>query len=178
VDNILNTLQALESIAFAPGNDGSRGVEQGFQASLDYFVRELSAFIDCEVTLQNFELPFFSENVPPTVQLVSSSLNYTLQRRTDFRTMNFGGNQTVDIEPSALFVVKNFGCQAEEDFVGAKGKVVLVWYNSDESEDCTAYVKSLNAYHSGAISILIANDATRHSLSASRLRGSCSRRNG
>lgn len=121
--------------------------------------------------LQPFEMPIFTQYQQPKVSVVSTSLNYTLQTGVDVKTMSFGGNQTVKIAPTEIFVAKDFGCEPKTDFEGATGKVVLVWYNPQDDVDCTAYNKSLNAFRAGATAILIANDATRHSLSASRLRG-------
>lgn len=164
-------LKELESIADMPGNGGSRSVLQGFDQSVAYFQSILEAEADCDVVLQPFEMPVFTQYQSPKVDLVSSAFNYTLQVGVDVKTMNFGGNQTIKIPPTEVFVAQNYGCDAKTDFEGASGKIVLVWYNPISDIDCTSYNKSLNAYHAGAVAILIANDATRHSLSTSRLRG-------
>jgi Zn-dependent M28 family amino/carboxypeptidase len=171
--NILRTLKQLEAIAMKPGNGGSRSVELGYMDSVSYFKQQLEEYADCDISTQQFGVPFFAENASPLARIVSPSLNYTLQSRTDLRTMTFGGNETVDLEPTAIYVAERFGCNATADFdrTKANGKIVMVWYNSDDDLDCTAYEKALNAFHSGARAILIANDETRHSLSASRLRG-------
>lgn len=173
VDNILVTLRALESIANAPGNKGSRSVTLGFGASLAHFSHQLEEHADCDVHTETFSMPTFSEKMRPKLSLVSQTFNYTFQTRTDVRTMDFGGNQTVDLPATEIYVAGAYGCNETADFnqKDSNGKIILVWYNEDDAVDCTAYTKALNAYHAGASAILIANDATRHSLSASRLRG-------
>lgn len=171
IDNILVTVNKLESIADLPENGGSRSVQKGFDQSSSYFQSVLTAEADCDIVLQPFEMPIFTVYQSPKVGLVSPTFNYTFLSGTDIKTMSFGGNQTVKIPPTDIFVAKDYGCDLKTDFDGATGKVVLVWYNPQDEVDCTAYNKSLNAFRAGAVAILIANDATRHSLSASRLRG-------
>ena len=166
-ENILKTLGRLSSIAAFNGN---RAVGPGFDASLDYFSSVLLDSADCDVTTQAFGNPAFFEDQKPAVSIHSPSLNYSLQTSTDVITMTFGGNGTYDIPATTVFRANAFGCSAT-DFEGAKNKIALVFYNPNENVDCTAYDKALNAYHAGAVAILIANDASRHRLSASRLRG-------
>jgi hypothetical protein len=169
MDNIVKTLVELESLADA--NGGNRAVGPGFDASLALFSRILSESADCDVSYQEFGVPTFFEDHKPLVSIRSPYLNYTLQTSTDVITMNFGGNGTYEIPEGPIFLAKNFGC-SPEDLQGAKGKIALIFYNPDSSIDCTAYQKALNAFNAESSAILVANDASRHRLSASRLRGS------
>ena len=158
VKEIVKHLEALEAIGDA--NDGTRASgTPGFQASVDYVVPWLEDK-GYDVTVQDFEFPYFEELADPELQQVSP-IPQSYVDGTDFATMTYSGSgnvtanvQSVDtnVTPSAT---STSGCEAS-DFAGfVAGRIALV-----QRGTCTFEVKAVNAQAAGATGVLVFNRGT------------------
>jgi len=103
---------------------------------------------------------------------VGGTTQVVLQPNVDFLTMRYGGNGTYSFT-APVKVVLNAGCNDSDWAVVLPGEVGIAYYQSPDSgiPDCKAYDKAMAGAKHGAGAILIANDVTRTSLLASRIRG-------
>lgn len=171
VGNIMKHLQAFQNIANAPGNKGSRGVAEGYDQCLDY-VRNTLSKTGCQLTTQSFDAPLFYERATPQMSyLALGAVNVTLQAGVDFLTMRYGGNGTRDITAKVV-KVDNAGCN-DADWAGVGPEDIgVAFYQSSTSgiPDCSAFVKAATGARRGVAGIFIANDVSRTTLLASRIR--------
>jgi hypothetical protein len=172
VKNIMKHLQQFQNIANDPVNKGSRGVLEGYNQCLDYVQNTLSK-TGCVLTTQSFLAPVFYERATPSMNYtVGVKPSVVLQAGVDFLTMRYGGNGTYNIV-APVKLVANAGCN-ETDWDGiVAGDVAIAMYQTPGNgvSDCTAYQKATIGAKRGAGAILIANDVSRKTLLASRIRG-------
>jgi len=157
---ILEHLQALQAIADANGGTRASGTP-GYDASVDYVVSRLEA-AGYEVTIQEFEFPFFQALSPGELERVSpDSEVYTAE--ADFFTMEYSGSGDVTapiqatndvvIPPGAEAGTSNSGCE-DADFAGfVEGNIALI-----QRGTCTFEEKIQNAIEAGASAVIIFNE--------------------
>ncbi len=157
---ILEHLQALQAIADANGGTRASGTP-GYDASVDYVVSRLEA-AGYEVTIQEFEFPFFQALSPGELERVSpDSEVYTAE--ADFFTMEYSGSgdvrapiqatNDVVIPPGAEAGTSNSGCE-DADFAGfVEGNIALI-----QRGTCTFEEKIQNAIEAGASAVIIFNE--------------------
>jgi Zn-dependent M28 family amino/carboxypeptidase len=158
VDAILKHLRALERIADANGGNRASGTS-GYDDSVDYVVPWL---VDkgYQVTLQEFDFPFFQELAPGELERVSPSPQ-TFAEGTDFDVMTYSGSGevTAPVQPVDTTATptdsSTSGCEPS-DFSGfVSGRIALV-----QRGTCTFRVKASNAEAAGAGAVVVFNRGT------------------
>ena len=155
VDKIMKSLRDLQSIADA--NEGTRASGMpGFDASAQYVAGRL-ADQGYNVTVQNFQFPFFRELTTPTFERISPSPR-TFVPNSEFFTMTYSasGNTTARLVPVDTDATPNqnstSGCDTS-DFDGfPAGGIALM-----QRGTCTFAVKGQNAQAAGATAAVIFN---------------------
>lgn len=149
--------------AAADANGGTREASSpGYQASVDYVVDQMTS-VGYDVTIQQFDYPFFEENVPATLEQISPNPTvYTYFGLDGFATMTYSGsgNVTAVVEgvdlalpPGTAADTSTSGCEAT-DFAGfTAGNVALIQRGS-----CSFGQKALNAESAGASGVIIFNE--------------------
>jgi len=149
VENIMEHLESLQAIA--DDNSGSRTAITGFNSSVDYVWDLLTGETDYNVTLQEFQFPFYMELVPPKLQQVLP-LNATYKNTNDFRALRFcvTGDVTAPIQPAGS------GC-VDADYEGfMEGSIAMVTRNG---LDCPVLTKVSMAEKYNASGVIIITDA-------------------
>jgi Zn-dependent M28 family amino/carboxypeptidase len=147
--------------AAANANGGTREASSpGYTASADY-VADLMGAAGDHVTRQEFEYPFFQENVPAEfAQTAPTATVY--EYFVDFAPMDYSGNgdvtapvQGVDLvlPPGPTDNTSTSGCEVS-DFAGfTAGNIALIQRGS-----CDFSVKAQNAAGAGAAGVVIFNE--------------------
>jgi hypothetical protein len=146
-------LEALQNVANL--HNGSRSVVHGYNASADYVMSKLRS-VGLSPYKQPFDMSWFEELAPPTLQLVQPTATvYTAG--TDFLSLSYSGSgMALNV---ALAVARNLGCDAS-DFVGiAAGSAVLVRRGA-----CPFADKAEFALGTGAVAVLVYNDGVAASV--------------
>lgn len=151
-------LEKLQEIADANGGTRASGTP-GFDQSVDYVAGKLRK-AGYQVTLQEFEFPFFRELDKPALARTSPSPK-TYVPATDFATMTYSGSgnvtgtvQGVDLVlPPTPAPSSTSGCEAA-DFAGfGAGNIALL-----QRGTCTFQIKVENAKAAGASAVIIFNE--------------------
>jgi Zn-dependent M28 family amino/carboxypeptidase len=161
VEGVRAHQQALQEIADA--NGGTRAASTpGHQASADYVAGRMAA-AGYEVSVQEFDFPYFAENSPAVLEQVSPAPTvYPNSGLDGFATMSYSGSgdvtaatQAVDLTlpPGADANTSTSGCEAA-DFAGfAPGSIAVIQRGS-----CTFALKAINAEAAGAVGVIIFNE--------------------
>ncbi|GAA3424318.1 M28 family metallopeptidase [Streptosporangium sandarakinum] len=159
VPSVKQHLAKFQQIADANGGTRASGTP-GHEASVAYVAGKLRA-AGYDVTLQEFEFPFFREITPAVMERVSPSAK-TYARNTDFKVMTYSGSgsvtapvQGVDLTlpPSTTPNSSTSGCEAS-DFAGfTAGNIALM-----QRGTCNFQVKAENAQAAGASGVIIFNE--------------------
>ncbi|WP_273427550.1 M20/M25/M40 family metallo-hydrolase [Marinobacter sp.] len=149
--------------AAADANGGTREASSpGYQASVDYVAEQLIA-AGYAVTIQEFDFPFFEENLPAVLeQLAPTPTSYEYFGADGFATMTYSGSGDVTaiaegvdltLPPGADANTSTSGCEAT-DFTGfTAGNVAVIQRGS-----CSFAQKAQNAQDAGATGVIIFNE--------------------
>ncbi|QSP94773.1 M20/M25/M40 family metallo-hydrolase [Marinobacter salinisoli] len=169
---ILREAVTLESVrshqaefqAIADANGGTREASSpGYQASVDYVASQMAA-AGYEVTIQEFDFPFFEENIPATLEQIAPSpkLYDYFGVPNGFATMSYSGSGDVTaiaegvdlvLPPAPDANTSTSGCEAE-DFAGfTAGNIAVIQRGS-----CSFAQKATNAENAGAVGVIIFNE--------------------
>ena len=156
--NVRDHQKALHDIAEA--NNGTRASgTAGFAASAQYVKQKLKA-AGYTVTEQTFIFPFYQENSPAELSVVSPIIKI-YGNGPDFGTLQYSGSgevtavvQPVDMSnPPAPTSLSTSGCEAA-DFAGfVPGNIALI-----QRGTCTFGTKAANAAAAGASAVIIFNN--------------------
>lgn len=161
VDGVRSHQAAFQAAADA--NGGTREASSpGYQASVDYVVEQMEA-AGYEVAIQEFDYPFFEENVPALLeQLAPTPTLYEYFGLTGFATMTYSGSgditaiaEGVDLvlPPASEPNTSTSGCEAT-DFTGfTAGNIAVIQRGS-----CSFAQKAQNAADAGATGVIIFNE--------------------
>lgn len=162
LENVRAHQGQLQTFADAAGGTRASGLGpgSGYALSADYIAGLLEA-AGYDVTVQEFEFPFFEEIEPATFsQLAPNPTNYPYF--VDFATMSYSGSgdvtgiaQGVDLViPAAVEAnTSTSGCEAE-DFAGfTAGNIAIIQRGS-----CSFSQKVQNAESAGASGVVIFNE--------------------
>ncbi|MFI9504156.1 M28 family metallopeptidase [Nocardia sp. NPDC052566] len=164
--NINRHLQQLQTIATANGGTRASGTP-GFDASRDYVAGKLRG-AGYQVTVQDFDFPFFREKSTAVMNQVSPDAKTYKPTPPgaaeigDFATLTYSGSgdvqatvQGVDLmlppgpEPSS----STSGCETADFASFTKGNIALI-----QRGTCTFAVKAKNAQDAGAVGVIIFNE--------------------
>lgn len=162
------TLEGVRSHQFAlqviaDANGGTRAASTpGYQASADYVAGSMAA-AGYDVSVQEFDFPYFAENSPAVLEQVSPVPTvYPNFGINGFATMSYSGSgdvtaatQAVDLTlpPGADANTSTSGCEAA-DFAGfTPGNIAVIQRGS-----CTFALKAINAEAAGASGVIIFNE--------------------
>lgn len=147
--------------AAADANGGTREASSpGYTASADY-VAGLMEAAGYDVTRQEFEYPFFQENVPAEFEQTAPTPT-VYEYFVDFAPMDYSGNgdvtamtQGVDLvlPPGPTDNTSTSGCEAADFDDFTAGNIALIQRGS-----CDFAVKAQNAADAGAIGVVIFNE--------------------
>lgn len=149
--------------AAADANGGTREASSpGYQASVDYVVGQMTS-AGYEVTIQEFDYPFFEENSPAVLeQLAPNPTVYEYFGLAGFATMTYSGSGNVTgvaegvdlaLPPGTEANTSTSGCEAT-DFSGfTAGNIAVIQRGS-----CSFAQKAQNAADAGAIGVIIFNE--------------------
>ncbi|AHI28045.1 M28 family peptidase [Marinobacter similis] len=149
--------------AAADANGGTREASSpGYQASVDYVAEQLTA-AGYEVTIQEFDFPFFEENQPAILdQLAPTPTSYEYFGVDGFATMTYSGSGDVTaiaegvdlaLPPGTDANTSTSGCEAT-DFAGfTAGSIAVIQRGS-----CSFAQKAQNAHDAGAAGVIIFNE--------------------
>ncbi|AOY86812.1 hypothetical protein BKP64_00700 [Marinobacter salinus] len=149
--------------AAADANGGTREASSpGYQASVDYVVEQMTA-AGYDVTIQDFDYPFFEENTAATLeQIAPTPTVYEYFGLTGFATMTYSGSGNVTafaegvdlaLPPGPDANTSTSGCEAS-DFIGfTPGNIAVVQRGS-----CSFAQKAQNAEGAGASGVIIFNE--------------------
>ncbi|MEO9525682.1 M20/M25/M40 family metallo-hydrolase [Marinobacter alexandrii] len=149
--------------AAADANGGTREASSpGYQASVDYVAEQLIA-AGYAVTIQEFDFPFFEENLPAVLeQLAPTPTSYEYFGADGFATMTYSGSGDVTaiaegvdltLPPGADANTSTSGCEAT-DFTGfTAGNIAVIQRGS-----CSFAQKAQNAQDAGATGVIIFNE--------------------
>lgn len=147
----------------ADENGGTREASSpGYQASVDYVVEQMTS-AGYDVTIQEFDFPFFEENAPAILDQVSPNpVSYEYFGPTGFATMTYSGSGNVTaiaegvdlaLPPGTETNTSTSGCEAT-DFSGfTPGNIAILQRGS-----CSFAQKAQNAELAGASGAVIFNE--------------------
>ncbi|PPI83161.1 aminopeptidase [Marinobacter maroccanus] len=147
----------------ADENGGTREASSpGYQASVDYVVDRMTS-AGYDVTIQEFDYPFFEENAPAILEQTSpDAIAYEYFGTNGFATMTYSGSGDVSavaegvdlaLPPGTEVNTSTSGCEAT-DFSGfTSGNIAVVQRGS-----CSFAQKAQNAADAGAIGVIIFNE--------------------
>ena len=163
VDGIRAHQQAFQD--FADAGDGTREASSvGYQLSVDY-VAGLMDDAGYDVTVQEFEYPFFEETALAELSSGDTSFEY-FGFPSGFATMSYSGSGSVVdaptygvdiIDPATLDPASNnvstSGCEAD-DFIGFPVDSIAIVQRGS----CSFAAKAFNAEAAGAVGVVIFNE--------------------
>ena len=161
VEGVRAHQSALQAIADA--NDGIRtSGTPGYDESADYVAGQMVA-AGYNVTIQEFEFPFFQELEPAELeQIAPTPTVYPYFDAAGFSTMEYSGSgdetataEGVDLilPPGATPNTSTSGCEAS-DFAGfTAGNIAVI-----QRGTCTFALKAQNAEDAGAVGVIIFNE--------------------
>ncbi|WP_417566556.1 M28 family metallopeptidase [Marinobacter sp.] len=161
VEGVRSHQAALQAAADA--HNGTREASSpGYQASVDYVVGQMTA-AGYDVTIQEFDYPFFEEISPATLeQLAPTPTVYEYFGDNGFATMTYSGSGDVTavaegvdlaLPPATDANTSTSGCEAA-DFSGfTAGNIAVVQRGS-----CSFAQKAQNAEAAGASGVIIFNE--------------------
>lgn len=147
----------------ADANGGTREASsEGYWLSLDY-VEQAMINAGYEVTIQEFDYPFFEELVPAELeQIAPIPTVYPYFDAAGFATMTYSGSDDVTaiaegvdllLPPAAAANTSTSGCEAA-DFAGfTAGNIAVIQRGS-----CAFALKAQNAETAGAVGVIIFNE--------------------
>lgn len=149
--------------AHADANGGTREASSpGYQASVDYVAQEM-ADAGYDVTIQEFDFPFFQELTPAELeQIAPNPTVYPYFDVAGFATMEYSGSGDVTsiaegvdlvLPPGANANTSTSGCELS-DFAGfTPGNIAVIQRGS-----CSFAQKAVNAESAGATGVVIFNE--------------------
>ncbi len=149
--------------SFADANGGNREAStQGYGDSVDYVVEEMSN-AGYDVSIQEFEYPFFEELEPAILdQVAPVPTSYPYFDGAGFATMSYSGSGDVTAATQGVDIIdptgtdpntSTSGCEAS-DFAGfTPGNIAVIQRGS-----CSFAQKALNAEAAGAVGVVIFNE--------------------
>ena len=151
---------ALQAIASANDDTRASGTP-GYAASVNYVLSQLSpAYYD--VTVSEFDFPFYEENSPSTFERTAPLPVVVYVNGPDFTTMQYSGagDVTATLQNAGGIVLpptpapsSTSGC-TDADFTGfTPGNVALI-----QRGTCTFAEKVTNAQQAGAVAVVIFNE--------------------
>lgn len=161
VDGVRAHQEEFQTIADAYG--GTREASSpGYDASVDYVAGMMSA-AGYDVTIQEFEFPFFQELEPAELeQLDPTPTVYPYFGSAGFVTMEYSGSGDVTanaegvdlvLPPGAAANTSTSGCEAS-DFAGfTAGNIAVI-----QRGTCSFALKAANAEAAGAVGVIIFNE--------------------
>ncbi len=158
LDGVMRHMQAFQQ--FANANSGTRASgTPGYELTVSYVADQLKR-AGYQVTLQEFDFPFFQEKSPAVLQRVTPEPK-SYQQGGDYRTMTYSGtgDVTAPVQPVDLALAdpaaSTSGCEAS-DFAGfTPGNIALV-----QRGTCTFGQKAQNAAAAGAKAVIVFNQGT------------------
>lgn len=158
VESVRQHQRALQDIADANGGTRVSGTP-GYDASAAYVADQMRA-AGLDVTVQEFQFPFFAENRPSVLERVSPN-PATFVANQEFFTATYSGSgdvtatvQGVDLVlPPGLPNSSTSGCEPE-DFAGfIPGNIALI-----QRGTCEFALKATNAETAGAAGVIVFNE--------------------
>lgn len=161
VDGVRSHQAEFQAAADAHG--GTREASSpGYQASVDYVVEKMTA-AGYDVTIQEFDYPFFEENSPAILeQIAPTPTVYEYFGLEGFATMTYSGSGDVTAMAEGVDLVlppapdpntSTSGCEAS-DFSGfTAGNIAVIQRGS-----CSFGLKAQNAADAGASGVIIFNE--------------------
>ncbi|PWA03804.1 hypothetical protein BB558_000030 [Smittium angustum] len=160
--NIQGHLDRLYRIALE--NNGSRSTINGFNASAEYVIESLKEADACDIFVQNFKAPVWTNLGEPTLVINAENNAIKFNYGVDFGYHRYGGS-SADIQNSQFVHIKNNACDPST-FPEVKGKVAII----DSNITCTLYEASYALELAGASAILISTTEFSKKLSNARIR--------
>jgi Zn-dependent M28 family amino/carboxypeptidase len=148
---------------FADANGGTREASSpGYYASVDY-VADMMSGAGYDVTVQEFQFPFFQELEPAVLEQVSPTPTvYPYFAGAGFATMEYSGSGDVTaiaegvdlvLPPADAANTSTSGCEAS-DFAGfTAGHIAVIQRGA-----CSFALKATNAEVAGAVGVIIFNE--------------------
>jgi Zn-dependent M28 family amino/carboxypeptidase len=153
VDGALVHMEAFQAIADANDDVRASGTS-GYDASVAYVIDQLAA-AGYDVTLQEFEFPFYQQLTDPVLERLAPPPAVTYTPDEDFITMTYSGNgdvtttaEGVDLPPTGL----GSGCEPEDFGAFTAGNIAVT-----QRGGCTFAQKAMNAEAAGAVGVVIFN---------------------
>lgn len=161
VEGVRSHQAAFQAAADAHG--GTREASSpGYQASVDYIVEQMTA-AGYDVAIQDFDYPFFEENIAATLeQLAPTPTVYEYFGTTGFATMTYSGSGNVTAVAEGVDLVlppapdantSTSGCEASDFTAFTPGNIAVIQRGS-----CSFAVKAQNAQDAGASGVIIFNE--------------------
>jgi Zn-dependent M28 family amino/carboxypeptidase len=161
VEGVRSHQQTLQVIADL--NGGTREASSpGYFASVDYVAGAMAA-AGYDVTVQEFEFPFFQELEPAELeQLAPNPTVYPYFDAAGFATMEYSGSgdvtalaQGVDLvlPPGDAANTSTSGCEAADFATFTPGNIAII-----QRGTCTFALKAQNAEAAGAVGVVIFNE--------------------
>eukprot|EP00002_Diphylleia_rotans_P020996 TRINITY_DN4081_c0_g1_i1.p1 TRINITY_DN4081_c0_g1~~TRINITY_DN4081_c0_g1_i1.p1 ORF type:complete len:482 (-),score=123.92 TRINITY_DN4081_c0_g1_i1:99-1544(-) len=163
VENIVNHLRSLESIAYSPQYNGTRSIAAGYNASADYVISQLIRNTPCDVKKQPFTVAVWTE-VEQAALSLSSPISIVFKYGQDFGPLRYGGSAKVEISGSIQYI--QGGCESSDWSSFKSGSIALV----QQSSACEDYIKAFNAEKAGARAFLLFNTVGSTGYTSARLR--------
>jgi len=148
IENLMEHLQDLEDIAYK--HNGSRAIEFGYNASLEYVLNQIREHTNFQPTIQYFNVSIFEDKYPPSL-IVSSPFNFSYIDGVDF--LNMGGYDGVANLTANISIVADLGCSQATYSGFVANNIALV-----KRGNCTFADKIFLAKQNNAAGILIYND--------------------
>jgi Zn-dependent M28 family amino/carboxypeptidase len=161
VEGIREHQQALQDIADANGDTRVSG-SPGYDASADY-VQLMMEAAGYEVTVQEFDFPFFEELEPAELQQIAPNpTDYPYFDDAGFATMEYSGSGDVTaiaegvdlvLPPGDAANTSTSGCEADDFASFTPGNIAVI-----QRGTCTFALKAQNAEDAGAVGVIIFNE--------------------
>ncbi|KAJ2802251.1 hypothetical protein H4R20_003349, partial [Coemansia guatemalensis] len=159
-DNIHTHLKQLLEIAGEHNN--SRSVTNGHAASAEYVMDRLRAEGDCDVHMQRFLSPVWTESSEPRLR-VRAPVDVEYIPETDFNVMRYGGQGAHIRAARAVAVADACATDATDDVDGAVAVVAL-------SGKCSLFDAAYALEQRGAAAVVIVRAARYKTPSRARVR--------
>jgi len=161
VDGVRVHQQAFQD--FADANGGTREASSPGYFDSVYYVADLMSGAGYDVTVQEFEFPFFQELEPAVLeQTAPNPTVYPYFDVAGFATMEYSGSGDVTaiaegvdliLPPAAAANTSTSGCEASDFASFTAGNIAVIQRGS-----CTFALKAQNAEAAGAVGVIIFNE--------------------